>query len=349
MAKRMPFLDSIRFIACTWVFINHFIDDLFPLYFAFWKMKPFSYVLSGYHVKVGVAAFAVILGYLAAKSGTNKNRSFLRYTVDRYSYFFVAGLLANTIILAFVLFTPEYMHILNVRADGTSIGSALLEIFRNSVLLDAEIYETFWFIKPFFYASIICFVLGRFEVGLIPVVVLDFIFYTTGQGWIAICLLGVLLFRITEDGIYKSALSNRSVKIGMLVLSIALIKLLPEESALTYLVDGISNLLFLLVMFNSDLLQKLFRWSGIKTITGKYMAFLILHRQVLHVLASLLNRRYEGILNTHAGFFGVMLLCYVVTILLCFPMDWLLNTLHKFICKVLTYIPFEKIEGKIQA
>ena len=298
----------------------------------------------------GVSAFAVIMGYLAAKSGTNESKSLLRYTINRYIYFLVAEIIANAMIMTFFKFAPEYMWIAQLGLEKLSAKETVLFILKNAVHLDSKIYTTFWFIKPFFYASFICFILSRYRIQLIPLVLLDLALYCMGQGWVAICMLGAILYRIVNyDSVINSLLSKKRNRIIIVIVGIVLIKLFPRESEITYYMDGISNLLFYLVIFNSQKIQDAFEWRKLSSITNKYMAFLILHRQVFHMLASLLNRRYEGILNTHAGFFGVMLLCYVVTILLCFPMDWLLNTLHKFICKVLTYIPFEKIEGKIQA
>ena len=348
MSKRMPYLDSIRFLACTWVFINHFFDDMSPMYLMLWKIKPYSYFLGGFIGKVGVATFAVILGFLAAKSGAGKSKSFLRYTVNRYIYFLIAGLLAGVLLMCFYKLAPANMWVMQADFASLSLAGAAKLIVSDAIKLGCTIYETFWFIKPFFYASIICFILGMFDVTIIPMLILDFILYTTGQGWIAICTFGAVLYRLVESGILSSFLDKRYIRIILIAAAVVILKLFPEESAVTYYFDGIACTIFLFVVFHSSFLQKILTWNKLNAVTKNYMAFLILHRQVFHALSALINGRFAGILQNPGWMLAIMLLCYIVTVALSIPFDYILNSLYKFACRVAKLIPFEKLESRAE-
>lgn len=307
--KRFDYLDTAKFIAIMWIFVVHYISEFQPQWFAYWDILPFSLLLKGLTGKCALAMLAVTMGFLAYYKGTKQGGLFAA-VVKRYLSFFVMGLFVNVIYAA---------------NSGLSLSdlSVLKDILVTSLAIGDGIYATFWCMQSFFIASVVSYIAGLFKLKELPVCGLVALFIVLGEIWVAVCLMGNLLYVMTDaqdPRAYRKVLENRWVQLLLVVAVFFAVK--RSESDVTYVIDGLCAALMLAVISMNSKAEKLFSAPAL-VFMGKYsMGIFLLH--------PLVYTRLGGVILSCTAASPLMLLltfllCVVVTVLLSFPLVKAIN------------------------
>lgn len=276
--------DSLKFYAAFFIFITHFFGEFTPEVIKFWDEYPTKVILYGVTGKFATALFGLILGYFAYAAGVKRKQSIARYSLRRYVYFFVCGLFINFVYTIY---------------DSITVGNSAMSYvyaIKEAVFVNASIYETFWCMKDFLIASIICFVLGCAKTSLKDNVIIV-VLLCISHPWIGICAMGTLIEYLLEYEFFKKPW----VKWLMLLAFFIFIK--RRESTITYIVQGFCSLLFILLANNSVHLNKLLN-NSVTAKLGEYcMTVFLIHKIVYYVVATNLygvmfpeNRNIESVI-----------------------------------------------------
>ena len=246
-------LDSLKFFAAFVIYTGHFmteynvsLDRLMPTVF-FWLL------FKGITGKFGLAVFGVILGYFAITEGKKMKYTISDYTIKRYIYFVICGLFING------LFAILYKY-------------PLTAVFLQSFTLGGNIYNTFWCLPALFTASIIGFFIGRSDISFSEALLLSAVFYICGNLWVCISLFGgALIIEYAKKPLWQ----NRLVRIAVFLISFFIIK--RDESVLTYLLDGITAAVWVILLENSDCLNRFMSNSLTSSLGKNSMAFFLIH------------------------------------------------------------------------
>lgn len=311
---RIRYLDTLKLLAIFIVFVTHFINRFNDSYFSLWHEAPTSWVLNGVTGKMGVAVFAVILGYFAYKS---KEPSIARYTIKRYIYFLLCGLFINTVYAAF--------GNLGIFDDAFSAKAVII----NSLTLGAGIFRTFWCIRPFFISSVLSRLNGKFKAG--PVIVLIEMaaaYKLSGDVWISICLMGDLVAMAMANEKLMSIF--RYVWVRWPVYAIVFFAIKRPESSLTYVIDGLSASLIILALSESRRIRKVLEWEPLAAQGKNTMAMYLVHVVVYRLvgMAAGLDESSPG-----AFFLLIMAVSWALVVTLSFPLTKLLDLLTKICMK----------------
>ena len=330
MRQRTLYFDTIRFLACFWVFTTHFIARFDSGLFRFWNTLPTSLLLKGMSGKLAVAVFAVLLGYFSARGGC-REKSTLRYLADRYLYFFASGLVVNSL-----YGIAGHLNLLET-------APSLWQVLRSSLTIDSDIFPAFWCMREFLFGSLLCFLNGKYRVGLFGAVAESAILFLLGSPWTGLCLLGCLLWRISEQGLDQAL--ERPALAGLLFLvSFCLIK--RPESTVTYLLDGVFALITLLILRRQRALQKLLDWHPLAGLLKNYMAIYLIHSLIYELFAPpiyALCRDLPHVLRFLTAYGG----CFVLIVLASFPVTWLVDRLRAALCTLAGHIRLEQLESAV--
>ena len=277
--KRIGYYDTIRLIAALWVYTTHYIAFFNDDYFKYWNIYPYSIVLNGLSGKFAVAAFGIILGFFACKKG-NKKGSVIHYTVSRYLYFVLAGLTANILYAA-----AGYFGLINNYAGP-------LEVVKISLVLGKDLMSHFWCMRDFLFASVICFINGKYKLNFVVILMEMAILWLLEKQWISICLLGGLMAVALQKKFIQNILKNKKVQIVALILIYMVIKGRPS-SMTTYLIHGICTCIFIMVVTECSVLQKVLNVRAFTTL-GKYsMGIYLIHPLIYKIFGELIINRWE--------------------------------------------------------
>lgn len=136
--------DLLKVIAFLMVFLGHFnaeYQDYRYLQGASTLGKGFDYIIHSWTPKFGVCIFCIIVGIFSARVKKN-------YIAKGYFYFFVSGLLINT------------LFYLRHRLAGVN-DITVIQVLIQSMLLDNQIIPTFWCIRDFFIGGVLSQLNGR--------------------------------------------------------------------------------------------------------------------------------------------------------------------------------------------
>lgn len=141
--ERYKYIDVIRLICSLWIFFTHFLSILYPRYLSYWYIFPTNIILGGLTGKLALAFIAVILGYLASFP---RNKSTLRYAIERYLFFLISCFVIN-----FIYYIASSYSLINTETI------TLNDVFVSSIRLDDSISGNLWCMNSFLLGSIICF------------------------------------------------------------------------------------------------------------------------------------------------------------------------------------------------
>ena len=318
---RIRYLDTLKLLAIFIVFATHFINRFNEDYFQLWHKAPTSWVLNGVTGKLGVAIFAVILGYFAYRS---KEPDVTKYVIKRYIYFFLCGLFINSIYAAFGsagIFDDTY---------------SVKEVLTVSLTLGAGIFRTFWCIRPFFIASILSKLNGKAGAGPFTVLVeMLIMFQIMGDVWVSICLIGNLVAIAMSNEKFMSIFRHVWVRWPAYLAVFFLIK--RPESWQTYLIDGICASLMILALSESRWLRKVLDWEPLAVQGKNTMAMYLVHVVVYRLAGAAAGLGSD---SSAALFVIIMIVSWELVVALSFPLTKLLDVLTKLCMK-----PVEGIMG----
>ncbi len=259
---RLTYFDSIKAIAVIWVFITHYVSIICPQYFDLWDTRPYSYILFGITGKLAVAALGNLMCMFAFRSS---EENAFRYIISRYLYFVMAGMLINILYIAFGIYSSPI---------------SIPELLRVSLLMEDDLFPTFWCMRPFFAASVLAYLNGRNKSGIILIITQILLLWAMGCDWTSICMMGCLILPLDNNPQIKSLFRSRIIRMIILVAIFVLQK--RPENTLTYYIYGITSLLFLIIVINSLTMQRVFQAPRLLGRIGKYtMSIFLIHSFVL--------------------------------------------------------------------
>lgn len=210
MKQRTQYFDTVRLLAALFIFTTHFIAFFEPDIFILWDMKYLF--LNGVTGKLCVTLFCVILGYFAMmkglKNAENPKEQGWKYLLERYLYFLIAGLIIHT---AYYLFSKFSLAPYQV---------SIADVLKSSVFLKDTIIKHWWSMIPFLIGSFVCYINGLYHVKLLDIVVEILICIYIGQIWVAICLMGNVMYLLLQHEIFgggdrcSSSEANKSLYSG---------------------------------------------------------------------------------------------------------------------------------------
>lgn len=314
--NRIAHYDGIKFVAMLIVFTTHYMADF--QYDVFDNLPKFlKFILvDGISGKMGVAFFGVILGYLASLS---KKESFF-YVLFRYGYFVFAGFLIN--ILTFIL--PREFREFSGCVDKISF----LVVLKNTVLLGAEIYPTYWCMSSFLVASIICYLNGKYNLSLFETILQVLILMYFNQMWVGICVLGYL-FRVSKETFLVRKIFDRKES-AFLVLALFFICKLKLGACL-HLLNGIFAVVLLWyleyhVRIREAVGNRLFSALG-KNTMGMYLSHVICYYYVGTWFVEMGKRcGHYGLGACIGWFFSLIFIC-----IFAYPVEWVLQNIMKLL------------------
>ena len=321
---RLEWIDTLKLFAIFHIFLKHFVSSWHKGYSSFWGVPPVSWLLGGVSGKCCVAFLGVCLGYFAYK---NSEKNSTIYIVKRYFYFFFCGLFINT--LRMVLYAVGALD-LSIVIDG--YWNAVWLIALESLKLGRKIFVTFWCILPFFVSSILAYLNGRVKVGIVGLLIQIAFCWILNQVWIAVCMIGAVVAVFEKQGCIKKVANKWYVRIAVLLFILIIIK--RPEADITYLIDGIcSGMLILLIMFWPQL-QKALSIRIFSSQGKNHMAVFLIHTTVYNVIGKWLFSVFS-FSEYLVSFVTVALCCWIINILLSYPLTYIFNKVMYFFTKLI--------------
>lgn len=274
--------------------------------------KVFDFIVHSWTPKFGVCIFCILVGFFSARVKKN-------YIVKRYFYFLVAGLLINVVFY------------LRHRIAGLN-DIAVSQVLVQSVLLDNQIFPTFWCIRDFFIGGVLSQLNGRARTGPFEVVLQILFFYMLGASpFICACLIGHLL-KNYEDRII-AWIDNRTVQIVILVgIPLAINAISYWEGTNNYyLVNGIFACLYVRAFTNNATLRKIaLKMTKVSSVLVCYMGMFLIHTTVYEVIGRRAFRCFSNPETNKYAFMTVLTICLLITMVLAIPINWLINKVCHF-------------------
>ncbi len=311
---RIRYLDTLKLLAILIVFVTHFINRFNEDYFQLWHKAPTMWVLNGVTGKLGVAIFAVILGYFAYKS---REPNVTKYVIKRYIYFLLCALFINSVYAAFG------------NAGVFDDAFSAKEVIITSLTLGAGIFRTFWCIRPFFIASIISKLNGMAKAGPFTVLVeMLIMFQIMDDVWVSICLMGNLVAIAMSNEKFMSVFKHVWVRWPVYLAVFSLIK--RPESWQTYLIDGICASLMILALSESRYIRKVLDWEPLAAQGKNTMAMYLVHVVVYRMAGTAAGLSAD---SSPLFFALIMIVSWALVVALSFPLTKLLDMLTKLCMK----------------
>lgn len=307
-SQRKRYLDTLKFISILLVFIGHFIGYYNGNYNSFWNTAPTQCILASFTAKMGVAFFAVILGYLSYKK---RKDTFFEYCVRRYSYFFFVGLFINIVFV----FYQDY---------------TIVDAFKAAIHIGKDIYPHFWCMRYFLVASMISYFLATKDSSVFERIFLILLLYYVDMEWSAICLLGTLIPDIKELKYFE----NNIVKLVLFIICFCLIQG-PEDERVHFFC-GVYAVIVICIIENSPSIEKFFSNKFISFLGTNTLAILLIHTVVYEVVGSFI---FSSFLNPIGfGFILGLIICFAITCLVSIPITYLFNSYNKLFSYALNKI-----------
>ncbi|MBR4470671.1 MAG: acyltransferase family protein [Erysipelotrichaceae bacterium] len=326
MKKRENCFDTLKYICILLVMNSHFFLFFYRPLKDFWKEFPYKLFLYGLDGKLGVSIFAVITGYFSFISGKKKG-SFIRYALKRYSFFLICSLIINTL-----------LYIMNT--EGVRTENSFGIVIGQSVLLDRLIFGTFWFIRPFFVGSLLCFLCGKYDINsLIIIVLMPLMVYINSPfflTYIANCLLGCILYRLLDLNldIYR----NKWIQLLAAVAIYIFVK--RDGYNLTYFIQGLIGVVLIMLIRNNEKMYQLSENKFTAYFGKKTMSLLM-----SHMLCVYLFNFYAPSLRNNP--FLLFLIWLILSHLLAIILDIVINYIVKLADLVIDsiFVRFENLKA----
>lgn len=262
--KRLYYLDFAKLFAIFLVINSHFVPSFYnnPPYFI-------TCIMNGLSGKFGVIMFAEIAGYFAYMSG--KNKSLWQYTIERYFSFFDACFVACV-----VYYLVNYHGCRDVASWGMVIGQ--------SVFLGDFFCPSLWFLSDFLFGSILCFLLGKYEVVPIDSFILFLILFSKNYPFVACCVFGAILPWILDC--HVKAFDLKITKVFMFIFFFVFVTFYRKENDARYFVDTFRVAILLLFIKKNSFIVPVYENKIVQFIGSKTISLLIAHNIVTFFLSN---------------------------------------------------------------
>ncbi|MBR5774473.1 MAG: acyltransferase family protein [Clostridia bacterium] len=282
MKERINYMDGLKFFAAMWIFITHFITTHAPSGLLLWRDFPYTLIFKGITGKLCVSLLGVILGYLSYIKGT-KTEKLGPVIIKRYVHFVVMAVVIN---------------IFGALKKGYNFAElkTYFIIAVNSLMLNHELAAIFWCIQSFFLASVILYILGKYKVSSFPIILLTIVFFVCDNVWISVCLMGAVLYRITNYEISSARekfLSRPWVQIALFVIAFFAIK--RSESSLTFYIQGVCCVFILIIFSVNKTLKKIFSCKVFAYLGKQSMGIFLLHSFVYPIITKYIYSNFPDI------------------------------------------------------
>ncbi len=314
---RLRHYDSLKFLAVLIVFTTHFIFYYNTGLARLWSDYPYCLIFKGITGKFAVALLGIIMCRFAYCSGAERRYGISEYIIRRYFYFVLYGLVINAFYLVFL------------PTDVKLLAFGIPHLLRTSLALSADIFSTFWCIRPFFLASVMAYIIGFLKKGDKWIeFILIITFLICGHIWVAVCLMGTLVPFIEENRDKWCRKWSKYLLIILFFLSVY-----RNENDFGFFMWGISSIILLMLTESSGALKKALDQSFIHDF-GKYtMAVFIIHIPVYQLAGGWLL----GVMNTIPYKISITLcyiVCLILTILISIPLTYILDLIYKKITRL---------------
>lgn len=318
--SRKKYYDVIKLISIFIIVVTHYIAWFHEKYFEFFEAFPYAIVLKGVSGKLGVIILGQIMCAFAYKSSEKDG---VKYFLSRYLYFVIAGTIVNILYLKTGLCDKEY---------------DIISFLRCSFSLKADIFPTFWCMKSFLFACIVAYENGQNKVRSGIIIVEIMLFCLAGNMWTALCLMGNLAFSLSERECIKRITGKRTVRVIILIIIFFAIK--RSENDITYYIDGICTLFFILVLESSSSLQNFLNKRKVMAFLGQYtMPIFMIHNAVFLLISSrLFSADVLQNMEYAESFLIIFVLSIALIIFLSIPIQHILDWMIKKTRKIYDYI-----------
>lgn len=278
----------------------------------------FKFPLKHFTPKLGVAFFAVIMGYFSYVSSEEK--SLLYKIVSRYCYFLVCGFGAN-IIYGFS----------NVFIDGNPNTLSLKSVAVTTLCFGTEIFPTYWCISYFFLGSVISYVNSSAKVPAFVILIeICILLFLCKDVWTAICVAGNIVYKF---------ISNKKYHIGYAIAMVILLLFIPVyEDSYMYIYYGIlasvTIIFYGVRKFNFDRIY----YRPICLIGENSMSFFLIHVWIYKYVGYVVINLLEDRMSWNACFVSSLLVSFLVTIIVSIPLTCCLNAVTKVLVELMKRI-----------
>lgn len=307
--NRNTYIDTLKFISVFIVFFTHFINRYGEQYRWIFTSFPSSILLQGVSGKMGVAILAVLSGWLAYKS----NRRLPDVIIHRYCFFLVSVFIVNS------LFLIQYYYQKN--------DCSFITYLYSCVSLGDQLYPALWFIRDFFLGYIIICLNRSGEIKMYGVFMEILICLIFHEVWISICLLGNVVALLEDDKYINGLFEKKHIQYIALFLAYIMSKKSSEDS-LTYLLYGISCVLFLFVLRKHTSLRTLFSNRLTAFLGRNSWGFFLVHVLVYNVMGRAFDlEKYRGMNLYGIRMWICFICCSIWNVLLSIPLTFAIKKL----------------------
>ena len=279
-------------------------------------------ILFGITGKFAVAIFAVLTGFFANKPSKTNSDTAVKI-IRRYIHFAIPLFIVSAVnaIICAIRFAGE-----------KDTYNMIQEVLVGSLLFDENNYcAQAWCLGDFFHCKHyhICF--GKQKNRCLIWALVIAVLLAADRIWLAICLLGALV-READTYINDSQMLRKRpklfsvLKVILLVISFVIIRF--DECSLTYILDGISASMIMLICLNSSILQHILSVKFLST-GGKisYEFFLI------HVMVYSTNPFLIHLLENKVSYVTIVWIAiptaFIITAVLAYLLSLLITTATK--------------------
>ena len=339
--KRVQWIESSRFLAMFWILIGHFLATFYPSALSLWEPGPTWWLLGGFPGKLAFTLYFVLLGFFACSPKPFTLSGFAVYTLRRYLLFVFFGFFAT---LAFILgayavtwifHTPD-ADVFRILSDGPQYN--LIYLLRDAFLLEDHYIDSFWCMPHLLFSSVVCRLFGYLPERVRPrtraliACALIAVFLLIDPGaciWICVALLGCLL-RLVMDHASWTWLENPRLRLLVLMITIAVLKIPIEEGPLLFFLEGLVDSTWMLLIARSPRVRAFLSRAPLPCLGGLSMGIFVIHTPVYCLLRSslfpLMLDRLPGIVTYP--------LCFCLGILLTLAGAWILHQAYDAVRRV---------------
>lgn len=210
--------------------------------------------------------------------------------------------------------------------------------FIETMSLGGEIFPTFWCMRAFLLASFIAYLNGRFGSYNVKILFVELVLlWFVGWFWTFICLLGCFVPILLNKEIITDLFGKSIVQLISLMTIFLLIK--RDECVSTYVIDGISAVILLIVTENSRWLSYILCHLKFSAMCGKYtMSIYLVHCLIFLTLGKWLFSIGYFESSSRNDFFLVMVVCMMIILLIAIVLQKLLDVYNLFVSRFLVYL-----------
>ena len=331
--RRVQWIDSARFLAMFWILIGHYLAVFYPAALSLWEPGPWWWLLGGFPGKLAFSLYFVLLGYFASSAKPFSLRAFSRYTLRRYLQLVFFGFLATLLFILGGYAVTWVFHladesVFRILSDGPRYN--LIYLLRDGFLLEDHYIDSFWCMPHLLLASLICKLYGYLPEGIRPLlrcailcslIALLLLLNAEFFIWVVVALLGCLLRLAIDAAEQIPLLEKPGVRLIILLLSIAVLKIPIEEGPLLFFIEGTVDSIWMLLLSRNARAQDLLSRSPLPWLGRITLGIFVIHTPVYALLDSSLIPLLRKILPDAV----VLPLFFLPAVGLCILGAWLLH------------------------